>query len=483
MCRPACQLEDGPGADRQPAGRDHHESRYRSDGWPAPTEPGERTVRRWLLRAIVLLLFVALLGMVWQSFRKEESLEIRTAPLARGPLTLSVTATGRLSPTTDVLVGCEVSGTVEAVMADHNDRVSKGQIIARLKPEMYRAEHEQAKANLAQAVAEHQRLTVQEREARRECERVHKLFQGNSASEQEYLKVQAIYDAAKASTAAGQATVDSASSQVNLTKYRLERTVITSPIDGIVLERRVDVGQTIAATLQTPVLFALAGDLAKMELQADVSESDIGFLCPGQIAHFTVNAYHDRTFSGLVHQIRNQPRTVSNVVTYTVVIKVDNPEYLLRPGMPADVTIEVVHRDSIPQISNVALRFRPPLPADQLRALLEGVNWPPAPPPVSVAATQPAASQPEGLVFVPPPIQPAKATLWRFSNQQWEPVGVWTLFTDNRDTAVYLGRDEHDASGFAVEARKRTSSRSLLQDAIMLARPENRQTVLTRPKQ
>lgn len=440
-------------------------------------------MRKWRVRVIVLVVLAGAAGMAWQALRKEESLEVRTTPLVHGPLTLTVTTTGRLSPTTEVLVGCEVSGTVEAIMADHNDRVSKGQVIARLKPELYRAENEQAKANLARAVAERDRLTVQEQEAQRDYERVRKLFQDRSASEHEYKSVLAAYDMAKANTAAGQAAIDSARSQVSLTQYRLERTVITSPIDGIVLDRRVDVGQTIAATLQTPVLFVLAGDLSQMDLEADVSESDVGFLCPGQTTRFTVNAYRDRTFSGVVHQIRNQPRTVSNVVTYTVVIKVDNPEHLLRPGMPADVTIEVVHCEDIPKVSNVALRFRPPLPADQLRTLLEGVSWPAPPPPMMVIATRPAASQPQAVAFAPPPIEPAKATLWQYIDQQWKPMGIWTLFTDNRETAVSAGQVANTTLAFAVEVRKQTSSKSLLQDALMLSRPENRQNVLTRPKQ
>jgi len=440
-------------------------------------------VRKWLVRIVVLVLIAGAAGMVWHTFRQEEPLEIRTTTLSRGPLTLSVTATGRLSPTTEVLVGCEVSGTVEAILVDHNDRVSRGQTIASLKPELYRAENEQAKATLAHAIAEQQRLTVLEREAQRDYERVRKLFESNSASEHEYKNVLAAYDVAKANTAAGQAAIDNARSQVSLTQYRLERTVITSPIDGIVLDRRVDVGQTIAATLQTPVLFMLAGDLAQMELQADVSESDIGFLCPGQAAHFTVNAYRDRTFSGLVYQIRNQPRTVSNVVTYTVVIKVDNPEHLLRPGMPADVTIDVIHREDIPKVSNAALRFRPPLPTDQLRRLLETVSWPAPPPPVTVTAPRRPGSQPAGFTFVPPPIEPAKATLWQFTDRQWKPAGAWTLFTDNRETAIYTGQGMDAAMAVAVEVRKQTSSKNLLKDAINLARPENRSSVLTRPKQ
>jgi hypothetical protein len=282
---------------------------------------------------------------------------------------------------------------------------------------------------------------------------------------------------------------------MQITGFRLDRSVVTSPIDGIVLDRRVDVGQTIAATLQSPTLFVLAEDLGRMELLADVSEADIGYLCPGQPATFTVDAYRERQFRGTVRQIRNQPRTVRDVVTYTVVVDVRNEDRLLRPGMTADINIRVVQRQDVAKIVNAALRFRPPLPADETRSLLEALTWPPAPPPLVVSADiqttraaaeskarigRSTASVPADFAVNPPPIDPVKATLWQYVGEKWQPRGVWTWFTDNRETAVYTGDGE--AGKFVVEARKQLSSRSRLQEVIMFSRPENRVSMLMRKK-
>ncbi len=401
-------------------------------------------------------------------------MDVRTVHMTRGPLTMTVTATGRLAPTTQVFVGCEVSGTVEELAVNHNDAVSRGQVIARLKPELYRAEHQQATAELARAKAQLQQLEVQAREAQREYERVSRLYKDGAASEQEYNVRTAAYEESKANIEAGKAAIQSADSRVQLARYRLDRTVITSPIDGIVLDRRVDVGQTLAATLQTPVLFVLAEDLAKMELLTDVSEADVGYICPGQEATFTVNAYRGRTFRGRVRQVRNQPNSSGSVVTYTVVVSLANPDHLLRPGMPADVSIEIVRRDAVTRIANSALRFRPPLPPDEVRKLLEGLTWPPPPPAIEVTASRPAATGPAELSIRPPPIEPAKATLWRYAAEAWTPVPIWTVFTDNRETAVAAGPGVDEETAFVTEARRKDASGSTFQKAIMLSRPENR---------
>lgn len=443
------------------------------------TEP---FVKRWLIRLVVLACLAGGGYYGWTRLQPAEAFEVRTVQVVEGPLELTVATTGRLSPTTEVVVGCEVSGTVESIEVDHNDRVAKGQIIARLKPELYRAEFEQSKSDLARATAELHRLQVQEREANREFNRISSLVETRAETPNAMETARAARDAAAAATEAGQATVDSAQSRVKLAEYRLDRSVITSPIDGVVLDRQVDVGQTIAATLQSPVMFILAEDLTRMELLADVSEADIGYLTPGQSARFTVNAYRDRTFPGTVMQIRNQPRTIRDVVTYTVVIDVGNRDRLLRPGMPADVNIQVLHRDRIDKVPNAALRFRPPLPPDETRRLLETMKWADPPEPMRVSAELPT-TRPDELTVLPPPIEPAQATLWRFVGGVWQPVGVWTLFTDNRETAVVLPSDLADDAGFAVEVQQVTSSASRLQEAIMMARPENRMRVLERSKQ
>ena len=429
---------------------------------------------KWLARLILLLLVAAGAWYGWQSLRSQEGLEVRTSRLVTGPLVLTVTATARLAATTEVLVGCEVSGTVEEVLVAHNDRVARGQVIARLKPEFYRAEHEQAKADLARAVALRQARQVEEKEAKRQLDRTERLRQKEAASQEEHDARLAVYEAAKAVTASAQAAIEAAQNRVALTKYQLERTVIESPIDGIVLDRRVDVGQTVAARLLSPELFVLAEDLAKMELLADVSEADVGYVRPGQLATFTVNAYRDRTFEGKVRQVRNQPRTVGNVVTYTVVIDVANRDRLLRPGMPADVHIEIVRQETATKVANAALRFRPPLGPDEVRRLLDRVTWPQAPKPIDVLPGRTATTQPGEATFTPPPLEPTQAALWQHRDGAWVPVPIWTAFTDNRETAVVTGPGITGDSAFVVEIRKADASSNPLQRAIMMARPEGR---------
>ncbi len=430
------------------------------------------------MKLIMRLLVLAALGAgawaIWRSFDRPDELELRVTTTSIGPLALTVSATGRLAPTTEVLVGCEISGTVDKIFVEHNDRVTEGQVIARLKPELTRAEHEQAKADLAVSQARLKQLQVQEGEAHRQFQRVQGLLESGAASDEEFKVRRSVYEAAQADVLAGHAAVEGARSRVEHTQYRQDRSAITSPINGIVLDRRVDVGQTVAAALMAPELFVLAEDLSRMELRTDVSEADVGYICPGQAATFVVNAYRDRRFSGTVRQIRNQPKTVGNVVTYTVTIDVHNEDQLLRPGMPADVTIEVVRRDEILTVANAALRFRPPLPPAEILDLVEGLTWPDPPEQLHVTVAREVQTRPNEVSFEPPPIPPGKGTLWRQKAGRWEPVAVWTLFTDNRATAIHGGPDLGVGVDFVTEARRTRGRKSSLQEAIMLARPENR---------
>jgi HlyD family secretion protein len=423
----------------------------------------------------VALLFVVVA--VWGGrhfLADQDGLQIHTVSLGRGPLHLTVSTTGRLAPTNQVTVGSEVSGTVEQVLVTYNDRVSRGQTIATLKPEYYQAQHEQAQAEHAKALAQVLQLEVNEREALREFQRIEKLRGSGAASEEEYFVRKAAYDVARATTEVARAAIPAAESQVHLTAYTLKRAVIASPIDGIVLDRRVDVGQTVAATLQTPVMFVLAEDLAQMDLLADVSESDIGYVATGQPVTFTVNAFRNRTFQGYVRQIRNEPHTVGDVVNYTVVISVRNDQYLFRPGMPADVDIQIVQQDDTTKVTNAALRFRPPLPPDVVRRQIDQLVWPTPPASIRVLGTRPATTQPDSVAVLPPPIEPAKGTLWQYEHGQWKPVPVWTLYTDNRETAVVTAPGLDDAAAFATEIGKADPNKNMLKQAMMLANPENR---------
>jgi HlyD family secretion protein len=429
---------------------------------------------KWAVRLVVLAAIGAGGWYGWRHFDRKEAVEIPVVPVVQGPLALSVTATGRLAPTTQVLVGCEVSGTVGEIYVKHNDRVKRGQLIARLRPELFRAEHEQANAELARAEASLRHLQVQEAEAKRRFTRVQGLKAQNAAPDEEYATLKAAYDAAQASTAAGAAAVKGAQNAVELTKYRLGKAEITSPIDGVVLDRRVDVGQTVAATLMTPELFVLAEDLSRMDLIADVSEADIGYVCPGQQARFTVNAYRDREFEGRVREIRNQPHNVGSVVTYGVVIEVANKDMLLRPGMPADITLEIVREDNALKIANAALRFRPPIPPEAVRKALDAVTWPSEPAAIPVTGRG-ATARPEQMEISPPPIRPTRATLWQFVSGAWKPVPVWTGYTDNRETLLFPGPGAEAGRAFVTEVRGLgRAGRSQFEQAILMARPENR---------
>lgn len=432
---------------------------------------------KWIIRVILLGVLAAAGWIGWRYFTAEPTLEIKTAAIETGPLTLTVTATGRLAPTTEVLVGCEISGTVGEILVEHNDRVEAGQIICRLRPELLNAEFEQAQAELARAEASVEQLKVQEAEARRQLERVEKLRAEGHAPEEEYLARKAAHAATVANTKAGEAAVQGARSLKELAESRLGKSVITSPIGGVVLDVRVDVGQTVAAALMAPELFVLAEDLSRMELMADVSEADVGYICPGQTTVFRVNAYRDRDFHGIVRQVRNQPRSVGSVVTYTVVIDVVNRDLLLRPGMPTDIDIEIVRREETAKISNAALRFRPPLPPDDIRRMLESLEWPTRPEPIDVSAlARPhALTKPGELEIVPPPLEANKSSMWQFENDQWKPVPVWTTFTDNRETAVALLGDVRENAEFVVEVREAEASwTKKVEQAVLMANPEHR---------
>lgn len=430
---------------------------------------------KWVVRLLVVAVLGVLLWVGYRQLKPQQSITIHTVQVSRGPLVLTVTATGRLAPTTQVLVGCEVSGTVGEIAVGHNDRVEKGQVIARLKPELFQAENEQANAELARAQATVRQLEVQEAEAKRRLDRIQKLRAQNAAGDEEYQTLEAAWKAAIASTEAGRAAVRGAQNAVDLTKYRLGKTEIVSPINGIVLDRRVDVGQTVAAALMTPELFVLAEDLSRMDLLADVSEADVGYICPGQQATFTVNAYRDREFSGTVRQIRNQPHTIGNVVTYAVVIEVANNDLLLRPGMPADISLEVARQSKTLKVPNAALRFLPPIPPDEMRRLKDAAQWPPPPVPIAVAGDPGATSKPDEVSFVPPPIKPGQGLLWRNVNGVWSMLAVWTSYTDNRETILYATPGVDEGAEFVTEyIVSRNDVQSQFQKAILMTAPENR---------
>ena len=298
----------------------------------------------WILIAVVLVSFIAFWFVRGRGGKVESW---RTMPAERGPIAMTVSATGTIEPVTKVAVGSQVSGTIATLGADYNDRVKKGQVIAQLDPSLFRTQAAQSDANLARAQAAYAN-------AKRTRERAKALAERGVLAQVDLDAAQASYEQTAAEVRQAQAALSNA--QVNLA-----HTTILSPIDGVVIARSVDIGQTVAASLQAPELFQIAGDLTRMQVETRIDEADIGRVVPGLRATFTVDAFPEATFEGTGRQVRLEPVVEQNVVTYTTVIDVPNPELKLKPGMTANVTIGIDHRDDVLKIANAALRFHPPM--------------------------------------------------------------------------------------------------------------------------
>jgi HlyD family secretion protein len=270
----------------------------------------------------------------------------QTAPVTRGPITQAVTATGTLNPVQNVQVGSQVSGNIQKLFADFNSIVKAAQVIAQIDPVVFQANVNQAEGDLANARAALELARLNE--ARTQA----LVAKQNSA--------QSDLDQATANLHQAEANVKIKEGALQKAQADLDHCTITSPIDGIVISRNVDVGQTVAASLQAPVIFTIANDLSKMQIDANVAEADVGGVAVDQDVDFTVDAFPAQTFQGKVVQVRNAPITVQNVVTYDTVIGVSNPDQKLKPGMTANVSIVAAHQDDTLKIPNSALRFRMP---------------------------------------------------------------------------------------------------------------------------
>ena len=289
-----------------------------------------------------------------------ESSAFSTAPVARGDLTARVTATGTLSALVTVQVGSQVSGRIAEIKVDFNSPVKKGQVIARLDPQLFRAAAEQSAANLATAEANAAKARVQDADATRQARRADELYAQTLVAASERDTARANAEVAHAAVAAAEAAVQQARAALHQAQINLDYTTIVAPTDGVVISRAVDVGQTVAATLSAPTLFTIAQDLRAMQVDTNVAEADVGRLSEGMGATFTVDAYPGERFEGRVRQIRNAPQTLQNVVTYDAVIDVENPELRLKPGMTANVSFTYAERKGVLKVPNAALRFRPP---------------------------------------------------------------------------------------------------------------------------
>lgn len=283
-----------------------------------------------------------------------------TENLERGPLTQTVTATGTVEPTNKVEISSELSGTIRSVAVDFNDRVGTGQVLAVLDTGKLEAELSHARASLVVRRAQLQEAQATLEEARLALERTRALSERDFASRATRESAEATHQRATAGVAVARANIEVAEADLLTAETNLAKATIRSPIDGVVMSRSVELGQTVAASLQAPVLFTLAEDLAAMQLEVDIDEADVGQVREGQTAVFTVDAWRDRRFPAEVTMVRVAPEIINNVVTYTAVLRLDNSELLLRPGMTATVDIVVNEvRDAL-LLPNAALRFAPP---------------------------------------------------------------------------------------------------------------------------
>jgi len=317
----------------------------------------------------------------------------RTEAVGRGDISQTVSATGTLNPVVLVRVGTQVSGTVSRLHADFNDRVQAGQILVELDDALFRAQVQQSEANVANAKATLELAVTNEA-------RMRPLRRQGFISQQEFDQTEAAAKSARAQLALAQA-------QLEKDRTNLGYTVIRSPVSGVVVDRQVDVGQTVAASFQTPTLFLIAEDLSRMQIDSSFAEADIGNIRVGQPVGFKVDAFPDRTFQGTVKLIRLNPVTQQNVVTYDVVIAVDNPDEILLPGMTAYVNIAVARRQGVLVVPNAALRFRPAEPV-------------------------PAAAAPRGH-------EGPTATVYVLEDDQLRRVGILPGISDNRYTEVLSG--------------------------------------------
>jgi len=316
--------------------------------------------RHGAIALVVLATAAAAAAYFWAARENTQAPSYRLARIERGPLSATVAASGTLNPVTSVQVGTQISGQVKELFVDFNSPVRAGQLIARIDPETFQYRVRQNEADLEAARSSAARTQVSLANAQRDLARTRELVEREFVSPADLDRAQAQFDLAKAELGNAQAVVAQRAAQLASARVDLGRTEIRAPVDGVVIKRSVDVGQTVAASLQAPELFVIARDLRDMQVETSIDEADVGRIRVGQRATFTVDAFPGRTFAGEVRQVRKSAQTVQNVVTYTVLVSAANPDGQLMPGMTANVRIVTDTRESVLKIANAALRFRPP---------------------------------------------------------------------------------------------------------------------------
>ena len=314
--------------------------------------------RRWLVLAAALLVVLAG-GAAWWSLRGSASVHYATLPATQGAVVRTVTATGTVNPELTIIVGSYVSGVIQSLSCDYNTKVKAGQVCATIDPRPYQSLVDQAKANLNIAKAQLEKDKALLVYAKINAERRASLVVKESESKDVADLAKSVYDQAVAQIGLDQATIEQHQAALEAATVNLGYTSIISPVDGTVVSRNVTQGQTVASSFQTPTLFLIATDLTKMQVDTNVSESDVGGVKQGNTATFTVDAYPARIFSGTVTQVRQSPQTVQNVVTYDAVVGVANPDLALKPGLTASTRIVVAERSDVLRVPNQALRYAP----------------------------------------------------------------------------------------------------------------------------
>ena len=336
-----------------------------------PFPPAERSVpkqppgapkwtehKHWLIGAAIALVLLVVGAIIWGSVGSGATVYV-TAPATIGPITRGVSATGTVNPELTIIVGTYVSGVIQELTCDYNTQVKRGQTCAKIDPRPYQSIVDETRANLAVANAQLQKDKASLTYAKRALERASILSQRKAGSEAALDNAQSVYDQALAQITFDEATIQQRQAMLDAAQVNLDYTNIKSPVDGTVVSRNVTMGQTVAASFQTPTLFLIATDLTKMQVDANVSESDIGGIKKGNKATFTVDAYSKRLFEGTVTEVRQSPQTVQNVVTYDVVVSVDNSDLALKPGLTAATRIIIDQRTDVLRVPNQTLRYIP----------------------------------------------------------------------------------------------------------------------------
>lgn len=351
-------------------------------------------MKKYLVIITAIILIAGIVGFFF--YKRTPETSYKTAKIERGTIASTVAATGNLSAVTTVQVGTQVSGTIQKLYVDYNSRVKKGQAIAVIDPSLFNASVEQAQGNYLTADANLQKVKVALVDAERTYKRNKQLLADGIISQGDYEVAETALQSAKASVKAAEGSLAQTRGSLKQSRTNLSYSVIRSPVDGVVISRAIDVGQTVAASFQTPTLFTIAQDLTKMQIEVSVDEADISRIQLHQTASFTVDSYPEQNFRGEVVQIRSSPVITQNVVTYVVVVNVDNSDLKLKPGMTANVSIEVAKKEDALKLPLAALRFKPKSKGDDAKDKGKGDRS-------GVSATRPATSGASGGGGTTPP--------------------------------------------------------------------------------